>query len=108
MGASWEGFVIEQLLAELWARGRQFQPFWFRSSDGYEIDLVLEMDGEKWAFEIKLTTAPGSADMRRLDKAADMIGASRRFLVSQAPESVGDELRATCNLQWLLQRVIST
>lgn len=108
VGASWEGFVIEQLLAELWARGRQFQPFWFRSSDGYEIDLVLEMDGEKWAFEIKLTTAPGSADMRRLDKAADMIGASRRFLISQAPDSVGDKLRAACNLQWLLQRVIPT
>ncbi|MGC9261368.1 MAG: ATP-binding protein [Phycisphaerae bacterium] len=108
VGASWEGFVIEQLLAELSARGRQFHPFWFRSSDGYEIDLVLEMDGEKWAFEIKLTTAPGSADMRRLDKAADMIGASRRFLISQAPDSVGDKLRAACNLQWLLDRVIPT
>ncbi len=106
VGASWEGFVIEQLLAELSARGRQYQPYWFRSSDGHEIDLVLEMDGENWAFEIKLTTAPGIADMQRLDKAADLIGASRRFLVSQSSDAVGDDHRGACNLDWLIKHII--
>ena len=106
VGASWEGFVIEQLLAELSARGRHFQPYWFRSSDGHEIDLVLEMDGENWAFEIKLTTAPGIADMQRLDKAADLIGASQRFLISQSSDAAGDNHRAACNLDWLIKHIM--
>ena len=106
VGASWEGFVIEQLLAELSASGRHFQPYWFRSSDGHEIDLVLEMDGENWAFEIKLTTAPGIADMQRLDKAADLIGASQRFLISQSSDAAGDNHRAACNLDWLIKHIM--
>jgi predicted AAA+ superfamily ATPase len=106
VGASWEGFVIEQILAELSARGRQFQAYWFRSSDGIEIDLVLEMNGEKWAFEVKLTTAPRTADMQRLDKAADLIGASRRFLISQCRDAVGNDHRAACNLQWLIEHIL--
>ena len=102
VGASWEGFVIEQVLSTLSAIGRPHQAFYFRSSDGYEIDLVLELSGEKWAIEIKLTTAPTPADFQRLNKAADLIGADRRFLVSQAAASAGDQRQAMCNLDWLL------
>ncbi len=106
LGASREGFVIEQLLDELFVRGQRYTPYWFRSSDGYELDLVLEMAGEKWPFEIKLTAAPGVQGMQRLDKAAELIGASRRFLVSQAGDAAGDQHRAACNIQWLLYEVI--
>ncbi len=51
VGASWEGWVIETLLAALPARSR---PHFYRTSAGAEIDLVLEHDdGTLWAVEIK-------------------------------------------------------
>ena len=98
VGTSWEGFVIEQVIGELTTQGHTFEPFFFRTSDGYEIDLVLDFGTERWAIEVKLTASPSPADLQRLDTSADMIKASRRFLVSQTPRSVGDSHRASCNL----------
>jgi predicted AAA+ superfamily ATPase len=105
VGASWEGFVIEQVLGHLASRGRHFEAHYFRTSDRYELDLVLSVGRERWVVEVKLTTTPGPQDMGRLDKTADMIGASRRFLVSQTRESTGDEQRASCNLPGLIERL---
>lgn len=105
VGASWEGFVIEQVIGELTTQGRTFEPFFFRTSDGYEIDLVLDFGTERWAIEVKLTASPSPADLQRLDTSADMIKASRRFLVSQTPRSVGNSHRASCNLGGLLARL---
>jgi predicted AAA+ superfamily ATPase len=81
VGASWEGFVIEQTLATLSASGLRARASFFRSSDGYEADLVLEVGGETWALEIKLTSNPTSTMIDRLQKSADLIRATRRFLV---------------------------
>jgi predicted AAA+ superfamily ATPase len=50
-GASWEGFVIENLLCAAPMRTRAS---FYRTSGGAEIDLVLELPGgELWAIEIK-------------------------------------------------------
>jgi len=105
VGASWEGYVIEQVLGLLSALGHRFEASHLRFSDGREIDLVLEIEGEIWAIEVKLTTAPSLGDMRRLDKAADLIGASRRYLISQTPSPAGDEYRASGSLSWFLERL---
>jgi len=102
VGASWEGFVIEQALGELTSRGRSFDAYYLRTSDQYELDLVLDFGTERWAVEVKLSSSPAPEDMRRLDKTADMIDASRRFLVSQASRSSGDERRVSCNLRSFL------
>jgi predicted AAA+ superfamily ATPase len=52
VGASWEGFVIENLLSVLPYRTLAS---YYRTSAGAEVDLVLEFPGltEKWAIEIK-------------------------------------------------------
>ena len=108
VGQSWEGFVIEQVLGAMALSGRLFDAYWFRTSDQHEIDLVLDTGGQRWAIEVKLTTAPTSADMQRLDAAADMIGAKRRFLVSQAASVAGDDNRVSCNLDWLLPHLLQS
>ena len=55
-GPSWEGFVIENLIA---AAGVRRVPFFYRTEDGAEIDLVFERGGRvEFAIEIKRTTAP--------------------------------------------------
>jgi hypothetical protein len=105
VGASWEGFVIEQAIGELSSRGCAFEAYYFRTSDQYELDLVLDHGRERWAVEIKLTASPGPADMARLDRTADLIGASRRFLVSQVGKSSGDLERASCNLTGFVERL---
>ena len=43
--------------------------------------------------------------MARLDAAADIINASRRFLVSQTPRSTGDRRRVSCNLPTFLEHL---
>jgi len=105
VGASWEGFVVEQTIGVLNSVGRPFEAFYFRTSDQHELDLVLELGNELWAIEVKLTASPGLGDMDRLDKTADLIGATRRFLVSKTTRTNGGAERASCNLQWLLERL---
>ncbi|MCE9582342.1 MAG: ATP-binding protein [Planctomycetes bacterium] len=104
-GASWEGFVIEQVIGAMALTGRPFEPYFFRTSDGHELDLVLETGGEKWAVEIKLSSSPSTSEWERLNKVADMIGATRRFLVSNISTSSGDSRRGAGNLDWMLDVV---
>lgn len=103
VGASWEGFVVEQAIGTLDASGRAYHAFYFRTSDQHELDLILEIDGERWAIEVKLTASPGPGDLERLGRAADLIGAERRFLVSQTTRPAGDERRASLDLPGLLR-----
>jgi predicted AAA+ superfamily ATPase len=102
VGASWEGFVIEQVLSVLAARGARVEAFFFRTSDRHEIDLVLAGQRERWAVEIKLTTSPAPEDLRRLDATADMIQAKRRFLLSQASKTTEGDRTTACTLDWFL------
>ncbi len=53
-GASWEGFVIEQILA----RARGFRPSYYRTATGDGLDLVLERRGRRLAIECKASSAP--------------------------------------------------
>ena len=56
VGASWEGFVIENLLA---CAGADVQAYFYRSSGGAEIDLLLAWPGDElWAIEIKRSLCP--------------------------------------------------
>lgn len=106
VGASWEGFVVEQALGELSAHGANYDAYYFRTSDQHELDLVLDFGDELWAAEIKLTSSPGSQDMAKLNKTADMIKASQRFLISQTRESVGNDKQVSCDLPTFLTHLI--
>jgi len=105
VGASWEGYVIEQVTAALQQTGHAFEPHFFRTSDGYEVDLVLDLGDRLWAIEVKLTAHPAPADLKRLDKVADLIGADRRVLVSRTPEPVCVGDRWSCDLPTLLRHL---
>jgi len=107
VGASWEGFVIDQILGTLAQAGRQVEPHFFRTSDQYEIDLILDFGRRLWAVEVNLTASPSPGDLTRLNTAADLIKADRRILVSRTTEIVSEGRQASCNLPWLLQLVES-
>lgn len=55
VGASWEGFVIETLIAA----APNAAPFFYRTSAGAEIDLLLNLPGDRlWAVEVKRSLSP--------------------------------------------------
>jgi len=103
VGASWEGFVVEQVISSLKLNNKACEAYFFRTSDGYELDLVLDFGFELWAVEIKLTSSPTISDIERLNKAADMIGAKKRILISRTSRNVDDGNRFSCNLDWFLE-----
>ena len=56
VGASWEGFVLENLIT---AAGTNASAHFYRTSSGAEIDLLLNWpSGESWAIEVKRSLAP--------------------------------------------------
>lgn len=104
LGQSWEGFVIEQILATLSIKNRPATPYYFRSSDGYEVDLILDWGNERWAIEIKLTSNPAKQEVERLHKVADMVNASRRILICRIASPFGNDQLTVTNLEaWLKQ-----
>lgn len=54
-GSSWEGFVIENLLS---VTPPDVDAYFYRTSAGAEIDLILVRGSTLWAIEIKRSTAP--------------------------------------------------
>lgn len=83
VGASWEGFVIENLIN---AAPAFTVPGFYRTSGGAEIDLLLELPGgERWAIEVKRSRAakPG----RGFYEACDDLKPARRFVVHAGQDS---------------------
>lgn len=77
-GASWEGLAIESLIA---AAPRDTEPTFFRTAAGAEIDLLLQLPGQRrpWAIEIKRGLAPKVE--RGFHLACGDVGAQRRLVV---------------------------
>jgi uncharacterized protein len=82
-GESWEGFVIEALIA---AAPEGTRPYYYRTQAGAEIDLVLEINlSERWAIEIKKSAAP-SISKGYISGVSD-IAATRKIVIHQGSES---------------------
>jgi uncharacterized protein len=105
VGASWEGFVVEQTIATLTASGKRTEPYFFRTSDGYESDMVLDWGTEKWAVEIKMTSDPSSEMLSRLRKTAELIKAKKWFLITRIATGFGDQQQRVLNVPEWLERI---
>lgn len=91
IGSSWEGFVIEQVLAT-----QRHDDAWFWSvHQGPEIDLVLRRGDRLLGIEVKRTDAPSSTaslttaigDLE-LDRAVIIYPGHRRYALSDRVEVV--------------------
>ena len=56
LGASWEGFAIEQVIQYL--NLREEEVFFWSAHTGAELDLVFQKKGKLWGVEIKYNEAP--------------------------------------------------
>ena len=75
-GASWEGLVIEQILA----RTPHQDAYWWSTHQGAEIDLVLFHRGKRYGVEVKRADAPGITPSMR--SAKDALGLARISVVT--------------------------
>lgn len=92
IGASWEGLVIENLIA---IAGPAVEPSFYRTSGGAEIDLVLTWaDGREWAVGVKRTLAPKLE--RGTRSALADVEPERAFVVYPGEERfpLGDDIEA--------------
>lgn len=108
VGTSWEGWVIEQILICLRIHNIDYEAYYFRTRDGFELDLVLRLFGKLWAFEIKLSSAPDKMDLDRLIKTAHLIKADRRVLISRTKEEIKGPLGISTNLGGAVSAILES
>ena len=102
VGPSWEGFVIENLIG---VSGERRTPYYFRTEDGAEVDLVFERGGVvEMAIEIKRTTSPTLS--RGFRNAIETLQPKQAFLVHGGTEAWPLATGVTAiSLQDLMQRL---
>lgn len=81
VGASFEGFIIEQVLALLRARDAYF----WGTHQGAELDLLVMHKGELLGFEVKLSESPTVTKSMRI--AIEDLSLARLFIVYPGAES---------------------
>lgn len=80
-GASWEGFVIDQVLSLL----RASDAYFWRTHQGAELDLLLSRRGKRYGFEMKLSDAP--TPTKSMTIALQDLKLERLFVVYPGAES---------------------
>jgi hypothetical protein len=90
-GASWETFVLEDLLRRERLRHPFSQFYFWRTAAGGEVDLVIDRGSAQFAIEIKVGRGDQGRAARALEVAVEDIGAARAWVVDQAGGS--DPLR---------------
>lgn len=104
LGKSWEGFIIEKIISSL-PSNSNVNPFFYRTSAGSEIDLVLELALDNyWAVEIKASKTPTLK--KGFHVACEDLKVKRKFVVYTGEDtfSLGNEITAI-SLPLLLEEI---
>lgn len=93
-GASWEGFVIEDVIRRERLSFPSSQAYFWRTAAGAEIDLVLDRRTEKVAIEIKAGRGDNARTIHRLREAMADVEATRAWIVDQGEDTdhLGDSV----------------
>lgn len=88
LGASWEGFVIEQLLACL----QTPEAYYWATHNGAELDLLVTARGKRHGFEIKFADAPGTTKSMRV--ALEDLSLAHLWVIYPGPKrySIDDQI----------------
>ena len=93
-GASWEGFVIEDVLRRERLLHPTGQAYFWRTAAGAEIDLVLDRGDQRIALEIKAGRGDDARAVRVMREAMPDVQATRGWIIDQAAgiERVGERM----------------
>jgi predicted AAA+ superfamily ATPase len=81
IGASWESYCLENIMAHF----TDWQAYFYRTSSGNEIDLILEKGNEKMAIEFKASTSPRVS--KGLNNSLDELGIDKAWVIAQVEGS---------------------
>jgi len=91
LGASWEGFAMEQVLARWGAR----DAYYWGTHNGAELDLLLHRGGKAWGFEFKVGDGPAMTKSLHialhdlaLERAWIVYPGTRRYAVYEKVEAL--------------------
>ena len=73
-GPLFEGLIISETIKILAATGKEADCFFWRSHDGLEVDLVLQLQGKLIPIEIKLTATPTLKHLEPLNQFKALAG----------------------------------
>lgn len=80
-GASWEGWCIEQICAQL----PEWRASYYRTASGNEVDLILDYGNQRLAFEFKLSRAPKT--QRGLSESLEVLKPDQCWIIAPVKES---------------------
>jgi predicted AAA+ superfamily ATPase len=75
LGASWEGFALEQILMKF----PKTDAWYWGTQGGAELDLLLMRGGKRWGFEFKCTDAPSSS--KSMHSAIESLGLEHLWVI---------------------------
>lgn len=93
-GASWEGFVVEQICNQL-PSGASVS--FYRTAAGAELDVVVELGSEKIGFEIKFSSAPKVT--KGFWQACEDVGVKAAYVVAPVEEGWPMKSLVPCTVQ---------
>ncbi len=91
-GSSWETYALEQICTHF----NRWQHFFYRTSGGSEIDLILEKATKKIAVEFKVSLAPKLST--GFYHAIEELGIQRSYIVSPLPDEESYPLKGGCTV----------
>ncbi len=86
-GASWEAFIVDQLISACGLRLPGARPYFFRTSRGDEVDLALDLGSRRVLFEIKLHSAPTAEHTPGLARCMRDLKESKAYVVYPGTET---------------------
>jgi predicted AAA+ superfamily ATPase len=85
-GASWETFVIEDVLRREQVQHPESRAFFWRTAAGAEIDLVIERGDQRVGIEIKSARGDQPRAVKSLEEALSDVDAQRGWIVDQTAD----------------------
>jgi hypothetical protein len=104
-GMSWEAFLVDQLISVFQLTYPGSRAYFWRTAQGDEIDLLIECEGKKIPFEMKLHSSPKADDARMLRKCMRDLKLSKGYLLYPGKEnySLGNGITALSASKTLLR-----
>lgn len=103
-GSSWEGFMIEQIIARemLQSTGSLF--YFYRTHAGAEIDLIIDRGTERIGYEFKCSVSVSKRDWTNLQTGIDDGVIHKGFVVYMGERDfpVAEPIRVVCSEKMLL------
>lgn len=80
-GASWEGFILEEIINREKLARPESSPYFFRTSSGLECDLLLVRGKDQIPIEIKLASSIGREDAEKMKRVMALLKCDRGHFV---------------------------